>query len=126
MKYAYILIFIIISCTYGFSNDFNTTIDNNISTDKINTCLAIAQKNLKYCTLIKDHDNKSSCFGIVKKNTGYCSMIKDSDIKNECLAIALSDITNCNKIKNKISKDNCITLYGKINKDLYIPEECNH
>jgi len=117
MKYIFVTIFIIVNYTFAS--------DNNITMDNKQTCLAISNKNVKYCNSIQNYDNKSFCFGIVKQDTGYCNMIKDEDLKNQCLAIALNDIKNCDKIQDKNTTENCKVLYNKIDSDFYQKEECN-
>ena len=117
MKYIFIIIVII--GNYMFASD------NNITTDNKQTCLAISNKNVKYCTSIQNYNNKSFCFGIVKQDTGYCNMIKDDDLKNQCLAIALNDITKCDIIQDENTTENCKVLFNKIDSDFYQKEECN-
>jgi len=117
MKYVFIIIFIIVNYTFASNN--------NTATDYKQTCLAISEKNVKYCTSIQNYDKKSFCFGIVKQDTGYCNMIKDEDFKNQCLAIALNDIKNCDKIQDKNTTKKCQVLYNKIVNDFYQKEECN-
>lgn len=82
--------------------------------DTLNSCLGIANRDLHYCSLIKNKDKKRSCFGIIKRNTGYCTMILDEDLKNRCLAITLGDILQCKKISNKDLQKSCELLYIKI------------
>jgi len=89
------------------SMEVNLTIEN---VDKKNLFSALAEKNLKYCSLIGNKDRKIECFGIVKRNSGYCDMIEDKDLKNKCLSVALADNSLCNKIKNKEIKHECKVL----------------
>ena len=72
--------------------------------------IAFMEKNVKYCSFIKNKNKKIECFGIIKRNSGYCNMIKDKDLKNKCLSVALTDKSLCDKIKNKIIKKECISL----------------
>lgn len=111
MKSLYTLILLILTA-HSFASDISfdsnqTTVDNN----KLNFCLALSEKDLKYCSNIKNKDEKSSCFGILQKNSGYCTMIKDEDKKNFCLSIALSDINYCKKMTDDNKQNSCILFY---------------
>ena len=111
MKALYIIM-ILLTISYGeeVSLDANKTVTQTNS-DGLNFCLAVSEKDLKYCSKIKNKDEKSACFGILQRNTGYCTMIVDEDIKNSCFSIALSNIKYCEKIKDEKKKESCIAFY---------------
>lgn len=110
------LIFILfIALIYVEASEINSTIkllDSNSSdkNDSQNFSTALLEKNLKFCSLIKNKDKKIECFGVLKRDTGYCDMIKDKDLKNKCLSVALSDKSLCGKINNQIVQDECLVL----------------
>jgi hypothetical protein len=87
--------------------DMNTSID---TIDKENLLSALREKNLRYCSRIRNKDRKIECFGIIKRNSGYCDMIQNKDLKNKCLSVALSDDSLCENIKNKTIKSECKVL----------------
>lgn len=113
MKVLYtIVILLTIIYSKELSVDTNKTITETNS-DSLNFCLAVFEKDLKYCSKIKNKDEKSSCFGILQRNSGHCTAIVDENIKNSCLAIALSDITYCEKITDENMKNSCTVFYVK-------------
>jgi len=126
MRFILIFLFIMIEVNATEENLSSVVAEsNNSSTDTkdiLNSSLdlfavdqdlfktALIEKNLKYCSFIKNKNQKIECFGIVKRNSGYCNMIEDEDLKNKCLSVALSDKSLCDKIKDKIIKKECISL----------------
>lgn len=83
---------------------------DSVSVDKELFKIALVEKNVKYCSFIKNKNKKIECFGIIKRNSGYCNMLEDEELKNKCLSIALSDKSLCDKIKDKTIKKECISL----------------